>query len=178
MLCHDAKHGRKRAPRQLTDATWESADEALPCHRLFDFSLYLSFQLHRQTAPCLLCSAGLVLILARENVLAGKRWQGRRRGNARDGCRGGKIPASNDAGGKKVNIVHNQAEQNVHVFDIKLTETASTSETLYQNGWTNQITVSFLTPVLTMSLPLKLAFNFSVNKVSMKRWKKRNNAYH
>lgn len=75
MLCHNAKHGRKRTPRQLSDATWETSDDALPCHRLFDFSLYLSFQLHRQTALCLLSSAGLVLLLARENMLAGKRWQ-------------------------------------------------------------------------------------------------------
>lgn len=78
MLCHHAKHGRKQTLRQLSDAAWEIGVDALPRHRLFDFSLYLSFQLHRQTALCLPCSAGLVLILARENVLTGKWWQGSR----------------------------------------------------------------------------------------------------
>lgn len=72
MLCHHAKHGRKRTPRQLSDAAWETGVDALPRHRLFDFSLYLSFQLHRQTALCLPRSAGLVLMLARENVLEEK----------------------------------------------------------------------------------------------------------
>lgn len=28
MICHHAKHGRKRAPRQLSDATWETGEEA------------------------------------------------------------------------------------------------------------------------------------------------------
>lgn len=87
MLCHHAKHGRKRTPRQLSDATWENGDDALPHRRLFDFSLYLSFQLHRQTALCLPRSAGLVLMLARENSLAGKWWRGTVTGKANGGCR-------------------------------------------------------------------------------------------
>lgn len=87
MLCHHAKHGKKRMPRQLSDTTWEIADDALPHHRLFDFSLYLSFQLHRQTALCLPRSAGLVLMLARENSLAGKWWQGTGRSKANGRCR-------------------------------------------------------------------------------------------
>lgn len=102
MLCHHAKHGRKQTLRQLSDAAWEIGVDALPRHRLFDFSLYLSFQLHRQTALCLPCSAGLVLILARENVLTGKWWQGSRERKVerwREGGAGlrGKIYGSNDA---------------------------------------------------------------------------------
>lgn len=68
-LCRHPKHGSKRTSRQLLDAAWEIGDDALPLHRLFNFSLYLSFQLHRQTALCLPCSAGLLLLVARENVL-------------------------------------------------------------------------------------------------------------
>ncbi|KAK5850096.1 hypothetical protein PBY51_014375 [Eleginops maclovinus] len=55
-----------------SDATLEMGDDALPRHRLFDFSLYLSFQLHWITVLCLPCSAGLVLIVARESMLPGK----------------------------------------------------------------------------------------------------------
>jgi len=71
MLCHNAERGKKQTPRQLSDATWGTGDDALHC-RLFDFSLYLSFQLQQQTALCLLCSASLLLTLAREPKLAGK----------------------------------------------------------------------------------------------------------
>lgn len=91
MLCHHAKHGRKQMPRQLSGATWEISDDALPRHCLCDFRLYLSFQLCWQTALCLPCSAGLVLMLARENVLVGKSWQGNRSRNTSTSCRGGKF---------------------------------------------------------------------------------------
>ena len=96
MLCHHAKHGRKRTPRQLSDAAWEIGDGALPRHRLFDFSLYLSFQRHWQTVLCLPCSAGLVLIPARESPLAGNWWHGKgeRKGERR--MPRGNIPGSND----------------------------------------------------------------------------------
>ncbi len=100
MLCHHAKHGRKQTPRQLSDATWEIGDDAEPrcCRcRLFDFTLYLTFQLHRQTAPCLPCSAGLVFRLARENALAGRWWQRKREGKGECWMPKGKILGSNDA---------------------------------------------------------------------------------
>lgn len=96
MLCHHAKHGRKRTPRQLLDATWEIGGDAMPRQRLFDFSLYLLFQLHRQTVLCLPCSAGLVLMLVRENALAGKWWQGKGRGRDERWMLKGKILSSND----------------------------------------------------------------------------------
>lgn len=70
MLCHHTKHGRRQTPRQRWDAAWEIGDGAVPHHRLFDFSLYFSFQLRWQTALRLPCSAGLVL------MLLGKSWQG------------------------------------------------------------------------------------------------------
>lgn len=70
MLCHHTKHGRKQTPRQRSGTAWEIGDGAVPHHRLFDFSLYFSFQLHWQTALRLPCSAGLVL------MLVGKSWQG------------------------------------------------------------------------------------------------------
>lgn len=63
MLCHHTKHGRKQTPRQRSGTAWEIGDGAVPHHRLFDFSLYFSFQLHWQTALRLPCSAGLVLML-------------------------------------------------------------------------------------------------------------------
>lgn len=43
MLCHNAEHGRQRAPRQLSTIQ--------PSCCLFDFSLHLLLQLQQQTAP-------------------------------------------------------------------------------------------------------------------------------
>lgn len=131
MLCHHAKHGRKRTPRQLSDATWEIGDDALPRHRLFDFSLYLSFQLHRQTALCLPCSAGLVLILARENVLAGKWWQEKGRGTASAGCQREKF---------LVHMMHTKSKNSslwlnrLFVWLEQNTKTPSANNTHYQKA--------------------------------------------
>lgn len=94
MLCHHAKHGRKRTP---STALGCDLGKSAARQSLFDFSLYLSFQLHRQTVLCLPRSAGLVLILARENALAGKWWQGTRRGKGERWMPKGKILGSNDA---------------------------------------------------------------------------------
>lgn len=117
MLCHHAKHGRKRTARQLSDATWEIGDDALPQRRLFDFRLYLSFQLHRQTVLCLPRSAGLVLILARGNVLAGKWWQRKRREKASAGSQREKFLVRMMY--RKVNTVHCLVKQAFCLFGVK-----------------------------------------------------------
>ena len=52
MLCHRTKHGRKRTPRQLSDATWEMGDDAVPRNSMFDCSLYLAFQLRSCKLLC------------------------------------------------------------------------------------------------------------------------------
>lgn len=102
-LCHHPKHGSERKSRQLSDAAWEIGDDALPLRCLFDFSLYLSFQLHQQTALCLPCLAGLDLILAREKRGAG--------------CWRGKFLVQTVH--RKVNIVHYLVKQTHCMFEQK-----------------------------------------------------------
>lgn len=143
-------------------------EDALPRHRLFDFSLYLSFQLHRQTAQCLPCSAGLVLMPARENALVGKSWQ-ETRGERQALCAEGKSSWLKQCIQHKHGSVFGYTGL---LFDLSKTlkfhlktrciiETENNTAAFYDSKGIDT-----------------LAFLFNVNKVSLKRCWKIVNVHH